>query len=103
MPKEEWGVKRVCPSCATRFYDLNNDPMTCPSCQASFTVESLSASKPKALRPEKEKTPEEPEVDDMPDIESDDDDIDDDLLDDDDDTVPLETIADVGSDDDDDS
>lgn len=101
MPREEWGVKRLCPSCASRFYDLQKDPMTCPECQASFTVESLTASKPKALRPEKEKAPETPEADDMPDIETEDDDIDDDLLDDDDDTVPLETIADVNSDDDD--
>ena len=26
MPNEEWGVKRLCPKCATRFYDLKNDP-----------------------------------------------------------------------------
>ena len=38
MPKEEWGVKRVCPTCSTRFYDLQNDPMTCPSCGAIHTV-----------------------------------------------------------------
>ena len=42
MPKEEWGTKRLCPHCATRFYDLQNDPMTCPACGASFTVESLT-------------------------------------------------------------
>ncbi|MDA9944884.1 FYDLN acid domain-containing protein, partial [Paracoccaceae bacterium] len=23
MPKEEWGVKRVCPTTGKRFYDLN--------------------------------------------------------------------------------
>ena len=32
MPKEEWGTKRLCPVCAARFYDLRNDPMTCPAC-----------------------------------------------------------------------
>ena len=32
MPKEEWGVKRVCPSCSVRFYDLKKDPMLCPAC-----------------------------------------------------------------------
>ncbi|MEM7644881.1 MAG: FYDLN acid domain-containing protein, partial [Pseudomonadota bacterium] len=27
MPKEEWGVKRVCPTTGKRFYDLNRDPI----------------------------------------------------------------------------
>ena len=26
MPKEEWGVKRVCPTTGKRFYDLNKRP-----------------------------------------------------------------------------
>ena len=30
MPKEEWGVKRVCPTTGKRFYDLNNDPIISP-------------------------------------------------------------------------
>jgi len=30
MVKAEWGAKRSCPKCATRFYDLtNDDPVTC--------------------------------------------------------------------------
>ena len=41
MPNEEWGVKRLCPKCATRFYDLKNDPMTCPSCDFEFDLASL--------------------------------------------------------------
>lgn len=110
MPKEEWGVKRVCPSCSTRFYDLRMDPMTCPECGASFTLESLTASKPKALRPEKAKpVVAEAEtvelVDDDDDViaTDDDDDIDDDILeDDDDDEVSLDDIADVKSTEDDD-
>ncbi len=28
--QKEWGLKRTCLSCGARFYDLNNDPMTCP-------------------------------------------------------------------------
>jgi uncharacterized protein (TIGR02300 family) len=28
------GTKRVCPECATRFYDLSRDPIVCPSCGA---------------------------------------------------------------------
>ena len=27
MPKEEWGVKRICPTTGKRFYDLNKDPI----------------------------------------------------------------------------
>ena len=49
MPKDEWGVKRICPTCATRFYDLRTDPMTCPNCGAVFTIDSLTAVKAKAL------------------------------------------------------
>src|SRR6056297_467520 len=30
MPKEEWGVKRLCPTTGKRFYDLNNDPIISP-------------------------------------------------------------------------
>ncbi|MCB1352273.1 MAG: TIGR02300 family protein [Rhodobacteraceae bacterium] len=107
MPKEEWGVKRICPSCSTRFYDLRMDPLTCPNCGASFSLESLTDSKPKALRPEKAKPAAADEVEDLPDIEETDDvidgddDLDDDLLEDDDDNVSLDEIADVGGNDDD--
>lgn len=108
MPKQEWGVKRVCPSCSTRFYDLRLDPLTCPNCGSSFTVESLTDSRPKALRPEKAKPEPEEDVEDLPDLEDagevidSDDSLDDDLLEDDDDNVSLDDIADVGGDDDDD-
>jgi len=107
MPKDEWGVKRVCPSCSTRFYDLRADPMTCPSCGASFTVESLTAAKPKALRQEKPK-PEEAEAAELPEIAAsdepiaDDDELEDEILEDDDDNVDLDEIADVASEGDDD-
>lgn len=107
MPNEEWGVKRVCPTCATRFYDLTRDPMTCPSCSATFTLESLTATKPKAPRPEKAK--QEPVVDEAEVIDDDDadaiegDEIADDILEDDDDdeNVDLDDIKDVAADDDD--
>lgn len=100
MPKDEWGVKRVCPNCATRFYDLQNDPMTCPNCSTIFTVESLTAVKAKALRPEKIK-PEPVDLEDLPDIETDEvidaeDDLADEILEDEEDSVDLEDIADVG-------
>ena len=30
MPKDEWGVKRVCPTTGKRFYDLNKTPVISP-------------------------------------------------------------------------
>jgi hypothetical protein len=105
MPKDEWGVKRLCPTCSTRFYDLRHDPMTCPTCGAVFSVESLSAVKPKALRTEKLR-PEPVDLEDLPELEHDDaiesdDDLDDEILEDEEDSVDLEDIADVGSDEED--
>jgi len=108
MPNEEWGVKRACPKCAVRFYDLQNDPMTCPSCGAEFSVESLldtGKSRVAASKEVKSAAPEVDEADVLLNDDDDDDDVaatDDDLLDDDDDdTVNLEEIADVAKEDDD--
>lgn len=106
MPNEEWGVKRACPKCAVRFYDLQNDPMTCPSCGAEFTVESLmdsGKSRVASAKATKANTSDVDEADVV--LDDDDDDVsatDDDLLDDDDDdTVNLDEIADVAKEDDD--
>ncbi|MEO1541492.1 MAG: TIGR02300 family protein [Pseudomonadota bacterium] len=109
MPDPEWGVKRLCPSCGSRFYDLNADPLTCPNCGASFSLESLTAPKGKAPRAEAEKPKPKPEeVAEVPDLEDDDvlDDDDEDVpvdddtvLEDDEDTVDLDEIADVPSED----
>ena len=119
MPKEEWGVKRLCPNCSTRFYDLQNDPMTCPSCGNEFDLESL-LDKKSGRAAEKKKVSDDDKTDDDAVVAADDDDavvlddddsdddaadveIDDSLLDDDDDDddVPLEEIADVAAEDDD--
>ena len=40
MPKPEWGVKRTCPECETRFYDLQKEPIVCPSCGATYDVDA---------------------------------------------------------------
>ena len=53
MPKEEWGVKRLCPHCGSRFYDLKRDPMTCPECDHSFSLESLLSGRGRTLIAEK--------------------------------------------------
>jgi uncharacterized protein (TIGR02300 family) len=62
MVKPEWGTKRTCPKCATRFYDLGNgDPVTCISCGTVWEPEPILKSKqpmpfdaPKALVPQKD-------------------------------------------------
>jgi uncharacterized protein (TIGR02300 family) len=38
MTKPELGTKRRCNSCATKFFDLNNDPIVCPKCMAVFVA-----------------------------------------------------------------
>lgn len=106
MPKEEWGVKRLCPKCATRFYDLNNDPMTCPACGEEFDLASLLDTGSKGpnskTKPKEDIVEAEVVLDDDDVILDDDDSVDDDLLDDDDDDdVNLDDIADVAVDDED--
>jgi uncharacterized protein (TIGR02300 family) len=102
MPKDEWGVKRLCPHCGTRFYDLQRDPMTCPNCAHSYTAESLVAGRGRVMIAEKAVVKERDlDIDDIaeePDLdeEAGDVDLDDDLLEDDeDDNVSLDEIADV--------
>ena len=41
MAKESWGKKRTCPKCDTRFYDLNKDPLICPICEHTFSLDSI--------------------------------------------------------------
>ena len=62
MVKAEWGTKRTCPKCATRFYDLGKeDPVTCIECGVSWEPEAVLKSKQpmpfdapkKAVEPEK--------------------------------------------------
>lgn len=46
MVKPEWGTKRSCPKCATRFYDLSkDDPITCISCGYAWQAEPILKSK----------------------------------------------------------
>lgn len=41
MAKLEWGTKRLCPNCGTRYYDMHHDPIVCPRCGAAFDPEAL--------------------------------------------------------------
>ncbi len=44
--KPEWGTKRQCPKCGTRFYDLmQEDPATCIECGHAWAPEPILKSK----------------------------------------------------------
>ena len=46
MVKPEWGHKRTCPKCSTRFYDLTkDDPVTCINCGNAWMPEPVLKSK----------------------------------------------------------
>ena len=113
MSEEHWGVKRTCPSCPNevRFYDLNKDPMVCPICQNTFSLESILDNFKKPTKEvTKSKVAEEATTEEIDDIEAEDDIIldetestvmEDDILDEDDeDSSPIDAIADVKKDED---
>ena len=121
MPKQEWGVKRLCPACSARFYDLGADPMTCPECGAVHSVEQLTSGKARTMSADKPDPKSvkadqtggaaadgDDDEDDAAAVELDDDDdvLEDDEADDvleddeDDDDVSLDELADVASDED---
>ncbi|RMA41883.1 TIGR02300 family protein [Rhodophyticola porphyridii] len=117
MPKEEWGVKRVCPTTGKRFYDLNKDPIVSPYTGETVTLDTgkgsrtLVADKADKSATKKDVADDADEVvlDDDADLVLDDDadvdlDDDDDVLEDDDDTetVALDDLADVAATNDDD-
>jgi uncharacterized protein (TIGR02300 family) len=52
VAKPEWGTKRICQSCATKFYDLGRSPITCPQCGAQFDPEALLKSRRGRSSPE---------------------------------------------------
>ncbi len=46
MVKPEWGTKRTCPKCSTRFYDLGkDDPVQCITGDHSWMPEPVLKSK----------------------------------------------------------
>ncbi|WP_319546043.1 TIGR02300 family protein [Ruegeria conchae] len=105
MPKEEWGVKRVCPTTGKRFYDLNKDPIVSPYTGEIVELET-GKSRMIAADAEDAASVKAREASSDGDIVLDDDDnvdveLDDDLLDDDDDSdnVSLDDIKDMSSED----
>ena len=108
MPKEEWGVKRICPTTGKRFYDLNQVPIVSPYTGEKVEMENgksrMIAADAEDAATTKAKQAEASDDDEL--LVEDDDvevDLDDDLLEDDDgdDDVSLDDIADVAADDDD--
>ncbi|WP_299895604.1 TIGR02300 family protein [uncultured Ruegeria sp.] len=106
MPKEEWGVKRVCPTTGKRFYDLNKDPIISPY---TGEIVELQTSKSRMIAADAEDAAsvkarenasgEELVLDDDDSVDVE---LDDDLLDDDDDSsddVSLDDITDISSED----
>ena len=52
MAKPEWGKKRICPACNTKYYDLKKSPIICPSCGIEFDPDIyLRSRKGKSLSP----------------------------------------------------
>ena len=107
MPKEKWGVKRVCPTTGKRFYDLNKSPIVSPYTNEVVELDqnknrmiAADAADMSTVRDKEAELESEDIV-----LEEDADDVevnlaDDILEDDEEDTVPLEEIADMSSDDD---
>jgi uncharacterized protein (TIGR02300 family) len=54
VAKPELGTKRLCGSCAAKFYDLDRNPILCPKCGTQF---ELAVTKP-APEPAKPAKPE---------------------------------------------
>jgi uncharacterized protein (TIGR02300 family) len=72
LAKAEWGEKRQCPKCGTRFYDLGqHDPIICISCEVKFKPEVILKSKHQAFEIT-EKVKEESKEDDSVDLLDDD-------------------------------
>jgi uncharacterized protein (TIGR02300 family) len=94
MVKPEWGTKRTCPKCSTRFYDLGTeDPVHCINCGTDFIPEPVLKSK-QPLTFEAVQTTKEPE-------KADDDLAADDLAIDEDEEVSADEEVDIDTGDDD--
>jgi uncharacterized protein (TIGR02300 family) len=48
VTKAELGIKRVCPNCGTKYYDLNRSPIVCPRCGTVFEATTVARARPQA-------------------------------------------------------
>src|SRR5690349_7696553 len=45
VSKPEWGMKRICPSCGARYYDLRREPIICPKCGTNYDPDTMLKSR----------------------------------------------------------
>ena len=96
MVKAEWGTKRSCPKCGTRFYDLGKeDPVTCIECGVAWDPEPVLKSK-QPLPYDVPKKEVEPEVAEDADLAADELEVDEDAEENPDDEVDIGGDDDIG-------
>jgi uncharacterized protein (TIGR02300 family) len=57
LANPELGAKQICPTCSSKFYDLNRRPAHCPKCNSEFDPEEALRSRrvrPRGPLPEEE-------------------------------------------------
>lgn len=70
VAKADWGLKRICTHCGTRYYDMKKNPPVCPHCGTAFDPETLVRSRrSRSAAPaveEKAKRPDPEMIEDLP-------------------------------------
>ena len=54
MANPKWGIKRICLCCGKRFYDMQRNPIVCPSCDALFEISPPARTRRQRAAPEPE-------------------------------------------------
>lgn len=54
MAKQDLGIKRLCPNCGAKYYDLNKQPPVCPKCGTVFVVATAKSRPAEPPPPPKE-------------------------------------------------
>jgi uncharacterized protein (TIGR02300 family) len=71
VAKAEWGLKRICPHCGTRYYDMKKRQPACPGCGTVFDPDALAKARrgrtPVEEKPRKAVVPD--VIDDLPAVE----------------------------------
>ncbi|OPZ76376.1 MAG: Protein of unknown function (FYDLN_acid) [Alphaproteobacteria bacterium ADurb.Bin438] len=73
MAKPEWGKKRSCPACETRFYDLKAEEVKCPNCGHVVNPDEVWKMSKSALSKAMSKKGRKHDVDDIDDVLDEDD------------------------------
>ncbi len=69
MARPELGLKRHCPNCGVKYYDLNRNPITCPKCGTVYE-EAVTRVRPEAAVARPAPVPAE-EAEDVADVDAD--------------------------------